>query len=150
MYSLSNKNILITGACGLIGSAIVELILHSYPDCQVFALTRNIQQAEKRFKNNINSNRLHLIVGDVNKPMYGDEIYHFIINAASNANPKAFSCNPVGTFWTNINGTKNLLDYGMRHGMERFLYVSSGEVYGEGGKVWAEADSGYVNPMTIR
>lgn len=150
MYSLSNKNILITGACGLIGSAVVELILHSYPNCQVFALTRNFQQAERRFKNNINNNRLHFVVGDVNTPLNGNETYHFIINAASNANPKAFSVDPVGTFWTNINGTKNLLDYGMKHGLERFLYVSSGEVYGEGGKVWTEADSGYVNSMTIR
>lgn len=150
MYSLSNKNILITGACGLIGSAVVEYLLHSCHDCHVFAMTRNIRQAEKRFKNNIGDGRLHFVVGDVNVPLSSDDIYHFIINAASNANPKAFSNDPVGTFWTNINGTRNLLNYGMTHGMERFLYVSSGEVYGEGGKVWAESDSGYVNPMSMR
>ena len=52
---------------------------------------------------------------------------------------------------SNIMGTKNLLDYGRTHGMKRFLYVSSGEVYGNGDvEEWKEDDSGYVDCMTMR
>lgn len=150
MYSLSNKNVLVTGACGLIGSAVVEMLLKHYPDCNVYVMARNKQKCEKRYKNYEGNNHLHYIIGDVNEPLKSTDIYHYIINAASNANPKSYSQDPVGTFWTNINGTKHLLDYGKTHGMERFLYVSSGEIYGEGGKIWEESESGYINPMTVR
>ena len=30
---------------------------------------------------------------------------------------------------SNFPGTSNLIEYGITHSMERFLYVSSGEVY---------------------
>ncbi|MCM1109236.1 MAG: NAD-dependent epimerase/dehydratase family protein [Clostridium sp.] len=150
MYNLSDKNILVTGACGLIGGAIVDVLLHECKDCNVYALVRNKQKADERFKTHINNSRFHIVIGDVNIPLVGDRPYHYIINAASNANPNAFATDPVGTFWTNVNGTKNLLDYGVMHGLERFLYVSSGEVYGEGGKLWTESDSGYVDTMSMR
>ena len=59
---------------------------------------------------------------------------------------------------SNIYGTANLIEYGMAHGMRRFLYVSTGEVYGEGGAseetpdgpAFKETDSGYVNPVLPR
>lgn len=39
----------------------------------------------------------------------------------------------------------------MKHSMRRFLYVSSGEVYGEGdGRVFSEDYSRYVNPLLVR
>ena len=38
------------------------------------------------------------------------------------------------------------MEYGLQHGMKRFLYVSSGEIYGEGdGRVFTEDYSGYVD-----
>ena len=43
------------------------------------------------------------------------------------------------------------MEYGLQHGMQRFLYVSSGEVYGEGdGRKFTEDYSGYVNCATPR
>jgi nucleoside-diphosphate-sugar epimerase len=43
------------------------------------------------------------------------------------------------------------MDYGIKHGMKRFLYVSSGEIYGEGdGRVLQEEYSGYVDCMKPR
>ena len=51
----------------------------------------------------------------------------------------------------NIYGVSNLLDYGKAHGLKRFLYVSSGEVYGEGdGREFTEDYSGYVNITSPR
>ena len=43
------------------------------------------------------------------------------------------------------------MEYGLNHGMKRMLYVSSGEVYGEGdGRVFTEDYSGYVNCTSPR
>ena len=124
------KNILITGARGLIGSALV-----------------------RRLKLD---DRYNIIEGtrewcDVTKPIQGDGTYHYIIHAASNAAPKAFAETPVEVMMSNILGVKNLLDYGKEHGMERFLFISTGEVYGEGdGRVFEEDYQGYVNPLSAR
>lgn len=148
---LNGKNILITGACGLIGSAIIDFLIENNVECNIYAMARNRNKAEKSFAKYLDNSLLHIVEGDVNTPLKGDIVFHYIINAASNANPNAYALDPVGTMWTNINGTKNLLDYGKNHSLERFLYVSSGEVYGNGDvDNWKESDSGYVDCMTLR
>ena len=148
---LNGKNILVTGACGLIGSAVIDFLMESEADCHIYAMARNRKKAEDRFTQYVDSSCFHIVEGDVNEPLSQDVTFHYMVNAASNAHPNAYALDPVGTMWTNINGTKNLLDYGKSHGLERFLYVSSGEVYGNGDvDSWKEEDSGYVDCMTMR
>lgn len=148
---LNGKNILITGSCGLIGSAIIDFLIENKVECNIYAMARNRNKAEKCFAKYLDNPLLYIVEGDVNAPLKENIVFHYIINAASNANPNAYATDPVGTMWTNINGTKNLLDYGKEHGLERFLYVSSGEVYGNGDvKEWLESDSGYLDCMTLR
>ena len=84
-------------------------------------------------------------------PLQSDVQFDYIIHAASNASPNSFSNNPVEIVKANILGVSNLIEYGMGHGMKRFLYVSSGEVYGEGdGRVMTEEYSGYVDCLNPR
>lgn len=148
---LDGKNILVTGACGLIGSAVIDFLIENNANCNIYAMARNRNKIEKRFAHYLGNPLFHIVEGDVNVPLTQDITFHYMINAASNANPNAYATDPVGTMWTNINGTKNLLDYGKEHGLERFLYVSSGEVYGNGDvDEWKESDSGYVDSMTLR
>lgn len=148
---LGGRNILVTGACGLIGCAVIDFLMENEADCHIYAMARKRNKAEGRFAQYMDSPRFHIVEGDVNEPLSQDVTFHCMVNAASNAHPDAFALDPVGTMWTNINGTKNLLDYGKSHGLERFLYVSSGEVYGNGDvDYWKEEDSGYVDSMTMR
>lgn len=148
---LDGKNILVTGACGLIGSAVIDFLMENKANCNIYAMARSRSKAVNRFAMYLENPLFHIIEGDVNTPIKDQITFHYIINAASNANPNAYATDPVGTMWTNINGTKNLLDYGKEHGLERFLYVSSGEVYGNGDvDEWNESDSGYVDCMTMR
>jgi len=112
-----------------------------------------MENLEKRFEDNLDNSFLHLLTYDVDKDIPFDQGFDFIIHAASNAYPAAFSANPVGTITGNVIGTLNLLNYGLSHGTKRLLYVSSGEVYGQlpnDTPMFTEDMSGYVDPTQVR
>lgn len=152
LEKLQGKNILVTGATGLIGSCVVELLLNcDVPDCHVYASGRNEDKANELFKAYSNNRRLHFVQHDVTEELKTDTIFHYIIHAASGANPVQYSTNPVGIMKANIWGTDNLLRYGLEHHMEKFVYVSSGDAYGECEHERITEDcSGYVNPQVLR
>lgn len=145
--NLSGCNILITGATGLIGSCIVDaLMINPQRDYHVYASGRNKERAKQRFAKYISDGMFHFIRYDVMYPIESDVDFHYIIHAASNASPNFFVQNPVEVMKSNISGVVNLMEYGLHHGLRRMLFVSSGEVYGEGdGQVFTEDYSGYVN-----
>lgn len=149
---LSGANILVTGATGLIGGCLVEvLMMNPNRDYHVYASGRNKERAQKRFKDYSADDGFHFVKYDVMQPVNSDVNFDFIIHAASNASPSFFAKNPVEIIKSNVDGVAHLMDYGLNHGMKRFLYISSGEVYGEGdGRVFTEDYSGYVNCATPR
>jgi nucleoside-diphosphate-sugar epimerase len=149
---LSGTNILVTGATGLIGGCLVEtLMMNPKRDYQVYASGRNEERARLRFKAFADDPAFHFVKYDVMQPLESDVNFDYIIHAASNANPKFYATQPVEVMKANFDGVANLINYGLKHGMKRFLYVSSGEVYGEGdGRVFTEDYSGYVNCATPR
>ena len=144
---LSGANILVTGATGLIGGCLVEaLMMNSHRDYQVYASGRNEERAKARFKDYADNPVFHFVKYDVMQPLQSDVRFDYIIHAASDANPKVYATQPVEVMKANIDGVAHLMEYGLNHGMKRFLYVSSGEVYGEGdGRVFTEDYSGYVD-----
>lgn len=143
-------NILITGATGLIGSCLVDLLMrHSF--CHIYAMGRNSQRAEKRFADYWQQPRFHFIRHDICQSLECTENFHYIIHAASNASPNFFQQSPVEVMKSNLNGLCQLVEYGLAHHMQRMLYVSSGEVYGEGdGSVFSEQSSGYIDILSPR
>lgn len=149
---LSGKNVLVVGATGLIGGCVVDVLMHSsLTDCKVYAAGRNRARAERLFANYAGNPRFAFLEFDVTRPLDCDIDFHFIIDAASGANPKLYTTDPVGIMRTNFLGVDHLLSYGATHGLERLVYVSSGEVYGEGdGRKFTEDYSGYVDPMQFR
>ena len=143
-------NVLITGATGLIGSALTDLLmLHS--QCHVYALGRNRQRAAQRFQAYLGADRFHFVEYDVCQPLTLDTDFHYIIHAASPASPRFFRQSPVEVMQSNLSGLTHLVEYGLKHHMERMVYVSSGEVYGEGdGSVFTEQSSGYIDILSPR
>jgi nucleoside-diphosphate-sugar epimerase len=109
-------------------------------------LGRNEERARRRFSNYWNDNRFHFVKGDVTQPISVDTPFDYIIHAASNASPNFFKEKPVEVMKSNITGVELLLEYGLAHGLRRMVFVSTGEVYGEGnGTPFKEHDSGYVD-----
>jgi UDP-glucuronate decarboxylase len=149
---LSGKRILVLGATGLIGGCLVGLLLScGAEDCHVYAAGRNKQRADRRFAAFSQSPSYHFLRFDVTEPLECDIPFDYIVDAAGGASPQLYTSDPVGVMKSNIWGVDHLLSYGVNHGLQKFVYVSSGEVYGEGdGHPFVETDSGYINPLTVR
>lgn len=147
---MAQVNLLLTGATGLIGSAFARLLLKETP-WHIHALGRNEERARRLFKEEWDNPRFHFLQHDISQPLSSQISFRYIVHAASEAAPAAFAERPVDIIRSNVEGVLHLMEYGMGHGMERFLYVSSAEVYGQGdGTPFTEQDSGYVDPMTPR
>ena len=156
--SFAGKTILISGANGFLPAYIVESLLFlnetaQYQPVKVIALVRNKERAWDRFSFYRGRSDLDLIAQDVCNPIDVDGPVDFIIHAASQASPKYYGKDPVGTLSANIIGTYNLLELAREKGSEAFLFFSSGEVYGEVNEhniPTKENVYGYVDPMNVR
>jgi len=154
----ANKTILISGASGFIASYMVETLLYlneklTRQNTKVIALVRNMEKAKVRFIEYTDRSDLILLVQDVSDDIAIDEQIDFIIHAASQASPKYYSVDPVGTLRANIFGTTNLLTLASRFNAKSVLFFSSSEVYGEVSdqlESIGEDDFGYVSPTQVR
>ena len=155
---LEGKNILITGANGFLPAYMIETILflndHRFKNkAKVFALARNKERALARFSGYGKRNDLIFIIQDVCAPLKISKRMDFIIHAASQASPKFYGVDPVGTILANTVGTANLLILAVKHKSEGFMFFSSGEVYGDvsADQVLIKEDAyGVVDPTLIR
>lgn len=156
---LAGKSILLSGATGMIGKCIIDLIMqynHTHMDgdpIRLIALSRNGQSAKVRLAEYWNEESFSYIACDVNQKIPECGQADYIIHAASNTHPLQYSQDSIGTITANVIGTKNLLDYAVGHKTERFCFVSSVEVYGENrGDVdrFREDYLGYLNCNTLR
>ncbi len=130
---LSNKNIYITGATGLIGRNLVNAILYANMNlginCTIYAHVRNIEKARMLFESQA-SDKLKFIVGDIQDEINCDEKIDYIIHAASQTASKKFIEDPVSTIDIAINGTRNVLNLAKKNNVDSFVYLSTMEVYG--------------------
>ena len=156
---LNGKTILVTGANGFISSYIIYTLLElnitkfANNPMTILALVRNKEKALNKFVQFKSRKDFQLIVSDVSNPILLDKKIDIIIHAASQASPKYYGIDPVGTLKANSIGTANLLELARNNGAAKFLYISSGEVYGtlDGSvNIIAESYTGNVDITSVR
>jgi nucleoside-diphosphate-sugar epimerase len=154
-HNLRSKTVIITGASGFLAAYMVETLLFLNETQQlnvmVIAVVRNRNGFTQRFNHYLKRPDLICIEQDISSPLQVDRKIDFIIHAASQASPKYYATDPVGTLSANILGTAQLLGLARNCHSEGFLYFSSAEVYGEAARVpTAESDYGYLDPLAVR
>lgn len=150
------KSVLIAGANGFLPAYIVETLLFLNETMnlgiKVLALVRDAWKGQYRFSDYIGRHDFELLIQDVCDPIDVNGDVNFIIHAASQASPKYYGSDPVGTLRPNVLGTSNLLSLAKCKGTEGFLFFSSASVYGQIGdspKPITEDDYGYLDPTEI-
>ena len=155
---LRNTKILITGANGLIASFFVDCLMYRNKlydeEIQAYALCRNREKAENRFKHYLDNDNFNLIIQDVSLPLNVDIDFDYMIHAASNVHPAAFATYPVDTIKSNVLGSINLLEYARKTDIKKFMFISSGEIYGKNESHFnsglKEDYCGYIDCTNIR
>jgi len=156
----SGKTFLISGANGFLPAYMVETLLYlnqqksGRDKTKVIGIVRNREKSFARFAHYRGRSDLELRIQDVCAPLIiSEEQIDYIIHAASQASPKYYGTDPVGTLSPNVMGTANLLNLARERNAEGFLFFSSGEVYGEvdASRIPTKEDCyGYVDPTSVR
>lgn len=143
------KNILVTGAAGFIGSEFARYMVNKYPDYNIIVFDKltyagNVDnllpisdEGNYRFERGDIANR-----EAVQTALKKYEI-DTIVNFAAESHVDRSILNPDAFIHTDVVGVYIMLDEGKKHGIGRFLHVSTDEVYGdiEPGEFSVEDDS---------
>ena len=130
--------ILVSGGAGFIGSCFIKFMLEKYPNYNIInldALTYcgNLENL-KDIENNPN---YKFIYGNICDKKLANEVISqcdYIVNFAAESHVDNSIKNPEIFIETNVQGTLNLLQSSKEIGVERYLQVSTDEVYGTLGK----------------
>ncbi len=154
--SFEDKTVLVSGASGFLPAYMVETLLYLNETRQlnitIIGLVRNLEKARERFSHYLHDRHLIFITQDVCDSLQIDQHIDYIIHAASQATPKLFNSDPVGTLLPNVMGTRNLLNLAVQNRSEGFLYFSTSGVHGfvEADKFPVKEDCyGSLNPTKL-
>lgn len=129
-------NILVTGGAGFIGSNYVHYLLDNEKDATVVNLDLLTYAGNKHNLDDIKDNeRHHFVKGNItNTELVRYLIEKFkvtqIVNFAAESHVDRSILNPDVFIETNVKGTLNLLNCAKELGIEKFVQVSTDEVYG--------------------
>ena len=136
LVELENKFVLITGATGLICSAVIDILSRRNEThrnkIKILAAGRSEEKMQNRFSCYFDADWFDFTLYDAaslnNNFRFSCD---YIIHGASNASPNKISSAPVETMLSNFIGTYSLLEYAKINNVKRLLFISSSEVYGK-------------------
>jgi UDP-glucuronate decarboxylase len=153
---LNGATVVISGAGGFLPAYMVETLAALNArgaNIRMVGLVRNLEKARARL-GHLSSIGVELMKQDIAKSLRSDvPKADFIVHAASQASPRFYGADPVGTLEANTTGTQQMLRHAKYSDCRSFLFFSSGEVYGaplDDSKPLAETDFGYLDPATVR
>jgi UDP-glucose 4,6-dehydratase len=144
------KNLLVTGGCGFIGSNFVNEFGKSHPDVHIVNLDKMDYCANEKSVHLGNENKYTFIRGDIcNTDLVMHIFSTYDIDTVVNFAAQSHVDNSFGNSMTftknNVLGTHNLLECArVFNKIEKFIHVSTDEVYGEVEK--SQAEHATLNP----
>lgn len=151
-----NATIMVTGATGRLGRFILETFVDAdlkyNLNLRVLGLARNHEKAVEVFGELLEFPNVTFLYQDVNTTIEYDGNVDYIFHTAGPAAPLDFKTSAVNTLWAHVNGTHNVLEFGVCHHTKKVFYVSTVEVYGtwENEAQIKEEDMGPLHHLNAR
>ncbi len=154
---LRDKTVFISGVNGFLPAYLAYTLLELNDkfslNIHVLGLARSKEKATLKFGDILKRTDLEILIQDVCNPIASQHKIDFIIHAASQASPRYYGLDPVGTLNANVIGTNNLLQLAKENSVEGFLFFSTSEVYGtlpEDKIPTKENEYGAIDPVQVR
>jgi FlaA1/EpsC-like NDP-sugar epimerase len=129
---LNNQIILVSGAAGSIGSGIIKQLVHYKP--KLVILLDQAESALYDLEQELNFNfpefNFSIVVGDISNFKRMERLYDFfkpnyVFHAAAYKHVPLMEDNPSEAIYTNILGTKNLVDLSIHYKVNKFVMIST-------------------------
>lgn len=133
---MTTKSILVTGGAGFIGSNFINYILSSRDDYTIINLDKLTYAGNlENLKPVQNKKNYRFIKGDITNNELVDYLFRrfeikFVVNYAAESHVDRSILGSEIFYRTNVIGTTVLLEAARRYHVEKFLQVSTDEVYG--------------------
>lgn len=128
---LRGSKIFITGATGFFGIWLLESFSYANKvlnlGANVVALTRDSEKFYKKHPHIISDSSIKFHCGDIRDFSYPIGDFKYLIHAATAPHARISDLEMLETI---IQGTKRTLEFAAKRGVEKYLYISSGAVYG--------------------
>ncbi|WFD11391.1 dTDP-glucose 4,6-dehydratase [Tepidibacter hydrothermalis] len=133
------KKILVTGGAGFIGSNFIRYMLNKYDNYKIVNLDSLTYAGNLENLKDIEDNpNYEFVKGDITDIELVDNIVsnniYYIINFAAESHVDRSIENPSIFIKTNIMGTQILLDASKKYNIEKYIQISTDEVYGSLGE----------------
>ncbi len=157
--NLENKNILVTGAAGFIGSYLAKRLLKEYPSSIVIGLDNmndyyDVRLKESRLEELNKYNNFKFIKGNLADKEIITRIFEkykpsVVVNLAAQAGVRYSITNPDAYIESNLIGFYNILEACRNYPVEHLVYASSSSVYGGNTKVPFSTEDKVDNPVSL-
>ena len=129
------QRLLLTGGTGFFGCWLVESFCHINRlldlNARVTILTRSPKAFAQKCPHIVSDPAVDLLVGDVRSFTFPEGEFRFVIHAATETRVSQAENAPLEMLSTIIAGTERVLQFAITHGARKFLFTSSGAVYGK-------------------
>ena len=132
---VKNKKIFLTGCTGFFGYWILRSFIKANKDLKlnskIFVLTRKKNIKKSNIFKLCNDKAINFYIGDIRNFKYPKEKFDFIIHGATTSALETFKKqDPLEKCSIIVDGTRHILNFAKKCKCKKFLYLSSGAVYG--------------------
>src|SRR5437588_12908076 len=152
----AGMRILVTGGCGFIGSNFIRYILEHYKPAYVTNVDvhtyagnlGNLAGVAEEHGDRYEFFKADIANADQMDALMTEHQFYAVINLAAESHVDRSINSPQNFIHTNVIGTSMLLDAARRHGVQRFIQISTDEVYGSLGETGKFTEQSPLEPSS--